>query len=191
MALPELTTELLTACSLSPEPSSTAEVIVVGASLGGLQAAYDIQQSGLSCLVIDTKESISYSNGTGAGSCDVGELVHIFGQPRTCELARRLGLKLERRDVSGRNMIEGLGVSGVADLPNVSIPTDVYCHRSWVATNMPFCSWKKMTVDHISECEIMLKHSASESTSTGQRSCVPTTVQCQSTNLSCRKVQRR
>lgn len=34
------------------------QVIVVGASLGGLQAAYELQQRGVSCIVLEARNEI-------------------------------------------------------------------------------------------------------------------------------------
>lgn len=41
-----------------PKQRTSAEVIVVGAGLSGLQAAYDAQKAGLTCLVLEAGESI-------------------------------------------------------------------------------------------------------------------------------------
>ncbi|KAK2599941.1 hypothetical protein QQS21_005325 [Conoideocrella luteorostrata] len=100
------TTETNLAKPDSYSQNHSAQVIVVGASLSGLQTAYDLQQDGLSCLVLDAKSTI-----TPDRACTAGEAVDETTHLRVCQLARRLGIKLKTRQAFGNDIVEGLGVS--------------------------------------------------------------------------------
>lgn len=67
--LPELS--LAQATSLRPKQKTSAEVIVVGGGLGGLQAAYKAQKSGLTCLVLEREDFLA--------GAETGRRTHDFG----------------------------------------------------------------------------------------------------------------
>lgn len=100
---------------LPPRDRTSAQVIIVGASLSGLQAAFQLQQAGLTCLVLEAENVIAPE-----GAHTVGEIVHSTTQPRTCQLARDLGVDLTTRQGSGRDVIEGFGASDKDGIPQVS-----------------------------------------------------------------------
>ncbi|KAL3958584.1 hypothetical protein ACCO45_006746 [Purpureocillium lilacinum] len=79
---------------------TSAEVIVVGGGLSGLAAAYELQQAGASCLLLERRERIG-----GWSTEDSFSDAHV----RVLELARSLGLDIQRHVVSGRDAVEGLG----------------------------------------------------------------------------------
>lgn len=68
--------------------SRSAQVIVVGGGVSGLQAAHQAQQSGASCLVL---EATSRIGGQAFSSSNINAVNH----PRTYELAKKLQLASE------------------------------------------------------------------------------------------------
>ncbi|GJN79643.1 hypothetical protein PLIIFM63780_003160 [Purpureocillium lilacinum] len=90
---------------------TSAEVIVVGGGLSGLAAAYELQQAGASCLLLERRERIG-----GWSTEDSFSDAHV----RVLELARSLGLDIQRHVVSGRDAVEGLGASHADGTPSLS-----------------------------------------------------------------------
>lgn len=93
----------------------SAQVIVVGAGPSGLQAAYNLQRAGATCLVLEAQERIGCSV---AGD----DYFNASNHPRVAELARGLGLEAERQNVEGKDVVEGLGASQADGTPNVRLP---------------------------------------------------------------------
>ena len=85
-------------------PTASAQVVVVGAGLGGLAAAYELQQARVSCLVLQARPRIG---GRTAETDDAFGHAH----PRLLELLRSLGLEAQRRDADGKDVVQGLDVS--------------------------------------------------------------------------------
>lgn len=104
---------------------TSAEVIVVGGGLSGLAAAYELQQAGASCLLLERRERIG-----GWSTEDSFSDAHV----RVLELARSLGLDIQRHVVSGRDAVEGLGASHADGTPSVRLPCGRTRYRGFALT---------------------------------------------------------
>lgn len=86
---------------------SNVDAIVVGAGLSGLSAAYELQQSGLSCLVLEARDRVggkTWSIDTdGAGKVvDVGAAwINDSNQSEAYALAQKLNLELVVQNTVG------------------------------------------------------------------------------------------
>jgi monoamine oxidase len=58
LARPEFLFEIEAYVSVAQEPLSKVDVVVVGAGLSGLKAAYDVQRAGYSCVVVESRERV-------------------------------------------------------------------------------------------------------------------------------------
>ncbi|KAJ4271300.1 hypothetical protein NW762_000002 [Fusarium torreyae] len=100
-----------------PRAKYSAQVIVVGASLSGLQAAYDLQQAGISCLVLEAHDQIGGHFATGPGAMhSVGAWVDHVRQPRAWNLVHDLGLEMTE-EKTGKSVIHGFGAYEVGAAP--------------------------------------------------------------------------
>jgi len=83
------------------------DVIVVGAGLSGLQAAYDIQQAGLSCIVLEARDRVggktwSVPLANGKGNVDIGAAwINDTNQSHVYALTKRFGIELLEQNVDG------------------------------------------------------------------------------------------
>ena len=83
------------------------DVIVVGAGLSGLQAAYDIQQAGLTCIVLEARNRVggktwSVPLANGKGYVDIGEAwINDTNQSHVYALTKRFGIELLEQNVDG------------------------------------------------------------------------------------------
>jgi monoamine oxidase len=84
-----------------PEPAGSlaVDVVVIGGGLSGLQAAYDVQRQGFSCIVLEARDRVggkTWSRPTKNGSVvDVGAAwINDSNQSRMFTLAKRFGLDL-------------------------------------------------------------------------------------------------
>lgn len=104
---------------LPSRPRQSAEVIVVGAGLSGLQAAHRIQSSGSSCLVLEARDRVGgrFAHQPGRDGFDGAR--HL----RMADLTRRLGLVAAapqaRPDES--DLVQGLGACGEDGVPRVGV----------------------------------------------------------------------
>ncbi|KAK0113561.1 hypothetical protein ONS96_014419 [Cadophora gregata f. sp. sojae] len=86
---------------------SQYEVIVVGAGLSGLQAAYDIQQAGLSCVVLEARDRVggktwSVPLANGKGCVDIGAAwINDTNQSHVYALTKRFEIELLEQNVDG------------------------------------------------------------------------------------------
>ncbi len=91
------------------------DVIVIGAGLSGLQAANDIQNAGLSCLVLEARDRVggklwSVPSNCGQGTVDLGGAwINDVNQHRALTLVRELGLEMIEQNVVGDCILEGYG----------------------------------------------------------------------------------
>jgi monoamine oxidase len=93
---------------VKPQPggSMTADVVVVGGGLSGLQAAHDIQRGGLSCVVLEARDRVggkTWSQPTKGGSVvDVGAAwINDSNQSKMFALAKKFDLELIEQNTDG------------------------------------------------------------------------------------------
>lgn len=107
------------------------DVVVIGAGLSGLQAAYSAQQAGLSVVVVEARDRVggkvwSVPLASGRGCVDLGAAwVNDSLQPRIWSYITRLGLKSTKQRLTGTAIMSETADSrfefpfGIT--PNVSI----------------------------------------------------------------------
>lgn len=99
--------------NLAGTQSRSADVLVVGAGVSGLQTARKLQQSGISCLVL---EASGHVGGQAFTSDNFNEKNH----PRTHALATEFGLIDEPRQMQGKTTLEGFEAFESHEQPAVS-----------------------------------------------------------------------
>ncbi|CAM1504413.1 Fc.00g020040.m01.CDS01 [Cosmosporella sp. VM-42] len=112
--------------SFVSRPKRSAEVIVVGAGLSGLQTAYDLQQAGISCLVLEAQDRLggrfrSVPCAGGRGVADFGAAwIDAMHHPRAANLVRRLGIDMVEENAKGESLMQGAGRFKHGDAPSLS-----------------------------------------------------------------------
>lgn len=96
------------------QPTS-AQVVVVGAGVSGLQTAHKLQQSGISCLVLEASGTIGGQGFAHGNSFD------LESHPRTHALATENGLLEEQPQNLGKAMLEGFDAFEHDGQPVVSV----------------------------------------------------------------------
>ncbi|KAM3516660.1 hypothetical protein NHJ13051_009698 [Beauveria bassiana] len=86
--------------TLAKIPARAADVIVVGAGVSGLYAAYKLQQSGISCIVLE-------ASGRVGGPTSTNNHFNSEKHPRTYALATEFSLLDESRPRQGKTVLEG------------------------------------------------------------------------------------
>lgn len=93
----------------------TTQVIIIGAGLSGLQTAYDLQQAGISCIVLEARDRVggklySLPVTSRPGIVELGGAwINDVNQPRVTRLAQELGCEFITQNTNGDVMIEGYG----------------------------------------------------------------------------------
>lgn len=88
------------------------DVVVIGAGLSGLQAAYTAQQAGLSTVVIEARNRVggkvwSVPLASGRGCAELGAAwVNDSLQPRIWAYAQKFGMKVVKQRLEGRAVIQ-------------------------------------------------------------------------------------
>ena len=88
------------------------DVVVVGAGLSGLQAAYSAQQAGLSTVVVEARDRVggktwSVPLASGRGCADLGAAwINDTTQPRVWSYAGKFGLKVVKQRLEGRAVMQ-------------------------------------------------------------------------------------
>jgi monoamine oxidase len=114
------------------------DVIIIGAGLSGLQAAYTAQQAGLSVAVLEARDRVggkiwSVPLASGRGYADLGGAwVNLALQPRVGAYVKRFGLDTEVQRLEGRAVMqessekEGRFEFPFGVTPDVSVPRKTY-----------------------------------------------------------------
>ncbi|KAI0152968.1 amine oxidase [Xylariaceae sp. FL1272] len=90
-----------------------ADVVVIGAGLSGLQAAYSLTEAGISTVVLEARSRVggktwSVPNENATGIADLGaEWLNDTTQPLVYQLATRLGLEFNEVKVQGESILQG------------------------------------------------------------------------------------
>lgn len=88
------------------------DVLVIGAGLSGLQAAYTAQQSGLSTVVIEARNRVggkiwSVPLASGRGYAELGGAwINDTLQPRVWAYTQQFGLKVVKQRLEGRAVMQ-------------------------------------------------------------------------------------
>lgn len=150
LARPELLFEIeaVAAVPTTPRPTITVnpaippitQVVVIGAGLSGLQAAFDLQKVGISTIILEARNRIggktwSHPTANNKGFVELGAAwTNDVNQPRVYNLARRLNLKLIEQNIKGNVAMEGFKPFPYGQLPEVLCP-----HQEYRASIMLIC----------------------------------------------------
>lgn len=108
----------------------TIEVIIIGGGLSGLQAAVDLQNAGVECIVLEARGRIggktrSVKPDGCPGKLEYGAAwTNSENQPRVLSLAKELGIDMIPQNIEGDVVIEGNGRFRYGGLPSVSCNSD-------------------------------------------------------------------
>lgn len=106
LAKPEFLFEVEAYVSVPQQPLQEVDVVVVGAGLSGLKAAYEIQKAGSSCAVVEARDrvggkTLSADDGKGRRS-DVGAAwINDTNQSNIFALVQALGLETVVQNTTG------------------------------------------------------------------------------------------
>lgn len=87
--------------------SQFTDVVVIGGGFSGIQAAWDLQRAGISCVVLEAASrlggrSYSYKLQSGPGTVELGAgWVNERTQPKVFAIAKRLGLEMIEQYTDG------------------------------------------------------------------------------------------
>lgn len=104
------------AAALSPrsQAPTDVDVVVVGGGYSGLMSAYDLQQAGLTTVLLEAKDvlggkSRSQKLKSGPGIIELGATwINNKTQPAVFELTERFGLKTLEQYTEGDSILQGV-----------------------------------------------------------------------------------
>ena len=107
------------------QSKQSSQVVVVGASLAGLQAAHDLQQAGISCIVLEARNRVGGSFKNGLGSAQYPRIwIDPAQHPRTWNLVNDLALEMVE-EAPDKSIMHGLGRHDHYDkIPVSLLPSD-------------------------------------------------------------------
>ncbi|KAM5342004.1 hypothetical protein ACJ41O_015035 [Fusarium nematophilum] len=128
LALPQAKFEIEAYAAVRQEPLRNVDVVVVGAGLSGLKAAWEVQKAGFSCVVVEARDRVggrTYSvDPLGDGrTVDLGGAwINDTNQSEIHKLAQTLGLELVVQTTDGDVVYEdsegGLSRAGYGVIPD-------------------------------------------------------------------------
>ncbi|KAK4937076.1 hypothetical protein LTR10_022199 [Elasticomyces elasticus] len=99
------------------------DVVVVGAGLSGLQAAYDLQRAGYKTVVLEARDRVGGKTWTvptasGTGAIDLGAAwINDTNQSKMWSLGQRFGMKYTVQTIEGDCALQGYGRFPFGQLP--------------------------------------------------------------------------
>lgn len=127
LAEPDFVFEVEAYAAVKQAPARNVDVVVVGAGLSGLKAAYDIQKAGYSCLVVEARDRVGGKtlsvNPLGDDkSVDLGAAwINDTNQSYIYNLAKSLGLSMVQQNTVGDVVLEDIG-GGLSTFPYGTAP---------------------------------------------------------------------
>ncbi|EED17440.1 mao-B, putative [Talaromyces stipitatus ATCC 10500] len=126
LANPEFVFEIEAYLAIPQEPLKTVDVVVVGAGLSGLKAAYEVQRAGYSCAVVEARDRVGGKtwsvNQDLAGFVDVGAAwINDTNQSEIFALVQALGLKTVIQNTTGNIVQEDIDGT-VSQFPYSTVP---------------------------------------------------------------------
>ncbi len=126
------------------------DVVVVGAGLSGLQAAYSAQQAGLSVAVVEARDRVggkvfSVPLASGRGFADLGAAwINLDTQKRISQYAKRFNMKVVEQRIVGKAVMQ-VSKQERIEFP-FGITPDVSCRqRDYFTCYSPPCSLDSCT----------------------------------------------
>ncbi|KAL4746673.1 hypothetical protein BDW72DRAFT_207149 [Aspergillus terricola var. indicus] len=131
LASPHARFEIEAYAAVRQEPLRKVDVVVVGAGLSGLKAAWEVQKAGLSCIVVEARDrvggkTLSVSPLGDERAVDLGGAwINDTNQSEIFKLAQTLGLKLVVQKADGDVIYEDfdsdLGRAAYGDTPDTFV----------------------------------------------------------------------
>ena len=113
LAVPEYIFEIEATAAIPQEALKDVDVVVIGGGLSGLQAAWDVQKAGFSCVVLEARNRVggkTWSQDSQTGKVDVGAAwINDSNQSYMFDLAKRFNLKTVIQNTDGKMTIENRG----------------------------------------------------------------------------------
>jgi monoamine oxidase len=127
LARPEFLFEVEALATVRQAPVQKVDVVVVGAGISGLQAAYDIQKAGLSCVVLEARDRVGGKT-LSVDLLDEGKVVDLgaawinsTNQSRMFAMTKEFGLKTVVQNTVGDAIMHDLDGS-VSSFPYGGLP---------------------------------------------------------------------